>query len=52
MSLANIRKKAKQKQLRIKLMGNMGFGKTYAAAKTSNPIIFQDLETKKEVKNV
>ena len=27
----------------------MGFGKTYFTAKTCNPI-FQDLETKKEVK--
>jgi hypothetical protein len=35
---------------RMMLMGNMGFGKTFTA-KTSNPI-FQDLETKKEVKNV
>jgi len=51
MSLANIRKKTKQKQPRMMLMGNMGVGKTYFTAKTSNPI-FQDLETKKEVKNV
>ena len=51
MSLAKIRKKAKQKQPRMMLMGNIGVGKTYFTAKTSNPI-FQDLEIKKEVKNV
>ena len=51
MSLVKIRKKAKQKMPRMMLMGNMGFGKTHFTVKTSNPI-FQDLETKKEVKNV